>query len=95
MTGSKIRSHTDNPTVLETLQTYRAAQSRVNASIPQNFHGISTSGRVDPQGLKPQGIDAAYSVRLKSHPSPVLPTVHSVAEGAFTARNGMAFRLAG
>ncbi len=33
-----------NPTVLETLQTYRAAQNPVNASVPQNFHQISTSG---------------------------------------------------
>ena len=31
-----------NPAVLETLQTYAAAQSLVNASVPQNFHLIST-----------------------------------------------------
>ena len=33
-----------NPTVLETLQTYVAAQDPVNASVPQNFHVISTMG---------------------------------------------------
>ena len=31
-------------TVLETLQTYRAAKNPVNCDIPQNFHGISTLG---------------------------------------------------
>ena len=33
-----------NPAVLETLQTYVAAQGPVNPRIPQNFHGISTLG---------------------------------------------------
>jgi hypothetical protein len=33
-----------NPAVLETLQTYVAAQDPVNASIPQYFHLISTMG---------------------------------------------------
>ncbi len=33
-----------NPAVLETLQTYVAAQDPVNPRIPQNFHGISTLG---------------------------------------------------
>jgi hypothetical protein len=34
-----------NPTVPETLQTYRAAQNPVNATNPQNFHVFSTTGR--------------------------------------------------
>ena len=33
-----------NPAVLETIQTYVAAQDPVNASVPQNFHVISTMG---------------------------------------------------
>ena len=33
-----------NPTVLETLQTYRAAQNPVNRYVPQDFQMISTSG---------------------------------------------------
>jgi hypothetical protein len=33
-----------NPTVLETLQTYSAAQNPVNRRIPQDFQMISTSG---------------------------------------------------
>jgi len=39
-----------NPTVLETLQTYRAAKTGVNAPPPQNFHQISTSGKRRRQG---------------------------------------------
>jgi hypothetical protein len=35
-----------HPTVLETFQTYRASKNAVNAHIPQNFHEISTSGKV-------------------------------------------------
>ena len=35
-----------NPTVLETLQPYRAAQNPVNASPSQNFHVISTTGKI-------------------------------------------------
>jgi hypothetical protein len=33
-----------NPTVLETLQTYSAAQNPVNHRVPQDFQMISTSG---------------------------------------------------
>jgi hypothetical protein len=33
-----------NPTVLETLQTYSAAQNPVNDLVPQDFQMISTSG---------------------------------------------------
>src|SRR5207245_11763085 len=33
-----------NPTVLETLQTYCAAQNPVNPNIPQDFQMFSTSG---------------------------------------------------
>ncbi len=50
-----------NLTVLETLQTYRFAKNPVNACVPQNFHGISTSWRflaadrrADLRGLKPR-----------------------------------------
>ena len=39
------QAHSANPTVLETLQTYCAAQNPVNACIPQNFHAFSTSGK--------------------------------------------------
>jgi hypothetical protein len=35
-----------NPTVLETLQTYSAAENPVNHRNPQDFQMISTSGRV-------------------------------------------------
>ena len=46
-----------NPTVLETLQPYRAAQNPVNASPSQNFHVISTVGIPDGgQESKPQGL---------------------------------------
>jgi hypothetical protein len=40
----QANAHKANPTVLETLQTYVAAQDPVNASVPQNFHVISTMG---------------------------------------------------
>jgi len=39
-----------NPAVLETLQTYSAAQNPVNACNPQNFHGISTFGKIRGSG---------------------------------------------
>jgi hypothetical protein len=43
----RLAQHTrQHPTVPETLQTYRAAQNPVNAHIPQNFHAISTTGRL-------------------------------------------------
>jgi hypothetical protein len=35
-----------NPTVLETLQTYSAAENPVNHRVPQDFQMISTSGKV-------------------------------------------------
>ncbi len=42
-----------NPAVLETLQTYVAAQDPVNPRIPQNFHGFSTLG--NPLGMGGRG----------------------------------------
>jgi hypothetical protein len=66
-----------NPAVLETLQTYVAAQHPVNADDSQNFHVISTTGnsgadgRAGPQGLKPKKSVAASAVRLKVAPFPV------------------------
>jgi hypothetical protein len=61
-------------TVLETLQTYRAAQSTVNACIPQNFHRISTMGNSGRRtrrtsGAKARLVDGLWAVRLKPHPS--------------------------
>jgi hypothetical protein len=45
-TGWIAHHHTGrNPTVLETLQTYLAAQNPVNDCFPQNFQMISTVGR--------------------------------------------------
>ena len=41
---SKRRRTNANPLVLETLQTYRAAENPVNDRVPQDFQMISTSG---------------------------------------------------
>jgi hypothetical protein len=38
------QAHRAKPTVLETLQTYGAAEDPVNARVPQDFQMISTSG---------------------------------------------------
>ena len=56
-----------NPTVLETFQTYRAQQTRVNASPAQNFHPISTvgsfvwGGRLVRQGFQPRQMPKSQS----------------------------------
>jgi hypothetical protein len=51
----KATYHRWLPTVLETLQTYRAAQNPVNASIPQNFHAISTFTKTGADHHSAQG----------------------------------------
>ena len=70
-----------SPTVLETLQTYRAAQSPVNGSIPQNFHLISTRGMVPDGG---RGCSRGFKV------FETLKLCHS--ETCLLARSNMAFR---
>ena len=65
-----------HPTVLETLQTYRAHESPVNAYIPQNFHVFSTTGIPGrrARGRKTKGLTPADQDQLqprdsKSHTS--------------------------
>jgi hypothetical protein len=74
-----------NPTVLETLQTYRAAKNPVNRRIPQNFHGISTLGILERDAgepdLKPKNLVIPSSITARN---PLWGT---------QTRNDMAFRL--
>jgi hypothetical protein len=67
----RLSLHT-NPTVLETLQTYRAAEKAVNARIPQDFQMISTSGlrsgrksgaRCHPQHVRSTGEEPALALK--------------------------------
>ena len=51
-----------NPAVVETLQTYVAAQHPVYPRIPQNFHAISTLG--NPLGMGGRG---AYAHKKPCH----------------------------
>jgi hypothetical protein len=52
--GKNAHHHTGrDPTVLETLQTYRVLQNPVNQRFPQNFQMISTSGNWGGRGELP------------------------------------------
>jgi hypothetical protein len=60
------------PTVPETLQTYRGCKTTVNARVPQNFHGISTTGKSErrirdvPQNMSFRAAWAARNLLLRS-----------------------------
>ena len=86
-----------NPTVLETLQTYRAAKNPVNLNIPQGFHMFCTCGpkwkagqESAAQGLKPA---SCWDLAADSCPVQNFPAGAVLAERLITARNGMAFRF--
>jgi hypothetical protein len=95
---SPVGGRTEAPsTVLETLQTYRARESPVNAYIPQNFHHFSTTEILDggqqnqisePQSLPIEAnFSSAASSRTLFWLDPDLtPRAHC------RARSGMAFR---
>jgi hypothetical protein len=89
-----------DPAVLETLQTYLAAENPVNACIPQNFHVISTvgnwgnadAGRLNQDSQKrrtpsPKTVRFCHSEPAKPERNLLLPTRST------DARNGMAFRF--
>ena len=87
---SSTKSTEQNPTVLETLQTYAAAKNPVNERIPQNFHGISTSG-IPGAGrraqLNPCHSGSTQNLSFRA----VLP--RGICFGGAQTRNGMAFRF--
>jgi hypothetical protein len=79
-----------NPAVLETLQTYVAAQDPVNASDSQNFQRFSTLGK--PAWSQRRG----SSANREAGSSPGLQPDPESQESRWrltTARNGMAFRF--
>ena len=87
-----------NPTVLETFQTYRAQQTRVNASPAQNFHPISTAGtlvwggRSRPPGFQP-GQCLNHNRGRAALTAPRQIPLKGKALASVDARNGIAFRL--
>ena len=63
-----------NPAVLETLQTYSAAQNPVNPRIPQNFLTFSTSGKtigVGGRGAKARNSAQPYGLPLGFAKTPI------------------------
>ena len=67
--ANSVRSDScQNLTVLETLQTYRAAKNPVNARCAQNFHSFSTTGILmeqrTPSSAKIQGFSSAQRYGL-------------------------------
>jgi hypothetical protein len=77
-----------NPTVLETLQTYSAAENPVNDRIPQDFQMISTPGifqEREQESCRRKQIPHDKTVRNDK-------ALKGILKSGAHARNSMAFR---